>query len=248
MIDLYMNGGGSEVGAVRHHERHAMVTSYDAKRHLAKVMLQPEGQETGWLGIETGHVGNDYGIAIGLQGGDGKTTGDQVIVRFQEGDLESGKIVQRIHSEDEKPPTVQSGELVLWAKFKKHKGNKSNIGDETTADGAGGDDDEADSGQGGSGQQVYLKNDGSLTLTDGNGATIKCDGKGSVLIDCKTFTVVASNDVGIKGSNNVEIKAGSKLGLDGDSAVIVQGKGDVSDGSVSAPNDQPPIDPFKVPG
>ena len=100
--------------AGRRTERHGLVTSYDPDKHLAKVTFMPEGQESGWLPIETGHIGNGFGIAIGLTPGDGKATGDQVIVRYQEGDFESGKIVQRVHSDKEKPPKVEAGEMVFW--------------------------------------------------------------------------------------------------------------------------------------
>lgn len=100
--------------ASRYSERHGLVTSYDPKKHLAKVTFMPDGQESGWLPIETGHIGNGFGIAIGLTPGDGKKTGDQVIVRYQEGDFESGKIVQRVHSDKEKPPQVEAGEMVFW--------------------------------------------------------------------------------------------------------------------------------------
>ena len=72
----------------RYSERHGLVTSYDPKKHLAKVKLMPHGQESGWLPIETGHIGDGFGIAVGLTPGDGKSTGDQVVVRFQEGDYE----------------------------------------------------------------------------------------------------------------------------------------------------------------
>lgn len=102
--------------AERYTERHGLVTAYDPDHYLAKVAFQPEGQESGWLPIETGHIGAGYGIAIGLTPGDGKSTGDQVIVRYQEGDFESGKIVQRVHSDQDKPPSVQSGEMVFWHK------------------------------------------------------------------------------------------------------------------------------------
>ena len=101
----------------RYSERHGLVTSYDPMNYLAKVTFMPEGQESGWLPIETGHIGNGYGIAVGLETGDGKSTGDQVVVRFQEGDFESGKIVQRVHSDADKPPPVQSGEMVMWTKW-----------------------------------------------------------------------------------------------------------------------------------
>jgi phage baseplate assembly protein gpV len=217
--------------AGRYTERHGLVTSYDPKNHLAKVVFMPEGQESGWLPIETGHVGDGFGVAIGLAPGDGKSTGDQVIVRYQEGDFESGKIVQRVHSDNDKPPTVQSGEVVIWTKFQK----------------SGGDADSAQGGQGGTGQQIYLKNDGTATVTDGNGATIQCDGKGNVIVNCKSFIVNASQDAGIKDGNNAEIKAGSKTGIDAGSVVIVQGKGDVSGTSVTPPSPQPDVPPFEVP-
>jgi phage baseplate assembly protein gpV len=91
----------------RHHERVGLVTSYDKTAHAAKVMLQPEGFETGWLPIHGHHVGNGWGMVVGLQ------IHDQVRVSFQEGDLETGAITARIHSDDDKPPQVESGEMLL---------------------------------------------------------------------------------------------------------------------------------------
>ncbi|SHG92119.1 hypothetical protein [Bradyrhizobium erythrophlei] len=152
--------------ASRYSERHGLVTAYDPVNYLAKVAFMPEGQESGWLPIETGHVGNSYGVAVGLQPGDGKKTGDQVVVRFQEGDVESGKIVQRVHSDSDTPPAVQSGEMVMWTKFQN----------------SGGGSDSAQGGQGGTGQKIYFKNDGSLTSEDGNGAVTVHDGQGNVTV------------------------------------------------------------------
>ncbi|WP_051382432.1 hypothetical protein [Bradyrhizobium sp. Tv2a-2] len=244
-IDRYHRAA---LGGSSYHERHAIVTSYDPERYLAKVMYMPEGQESGWLPIETGHIGSDYGFAVGLQPGDGKKSGDQVIVRFQEGDLESGKIVQRVHSDDDKPPTVQSGEMVMWAKFKKSTG-KSTIGDDSTDDASGSDNDQASDAQGGSGQQFYFKNDGSATITDGNGATIVMDGKGNITLTCnnlsfkiggnwisdiaKVMTAVAGSDLGLSAGNNAQIASGNITGIEGASFVNLQGGGTVSDGSVS---------------
>lgn len=207
-IDRYMGGGSGQIGNARYHERHAIVTSYDPDKYLAKVMLMPEGQESGWLPIETGHIGSDYGHAVGLQPGDGKKTGDQVIIRMQEGDLESGKIVQRVHSDSDKPPRVESGEMVMWAKFKKSKG-KSQIGDETTDQASGDDNDQADSGKGGSGQQFYFKNDGSTTWTDGNGATITKDGAGKITITSTNNDLVVNiqGNVAVTVQGNVDVTA-----------------------------------------
>lgn len=171
--------------ASRYSERHGIVSSYDSKKYLAKVTFQPEGQESGWLPIETGHIGAGYGIVIGLQPGGGsssqssggglsdgqpsQTNGDQVVVRYQEGDFESGKIVQRVHSDMDMPPEAKSGEMLFFTKFQN----------------SGGGPDSAQGGQGGTGQQIYFKNDGALTSTDGNGATRVMDGMGNYTVTAK---------------------------------------------------------------
>ena len=177
--------------AARYSERHGIVTSYDPKKYLAKVTFQPEGQESGWLPIETGHIGEGYGIVIGLQPGQGgvnaqgqggqagsqqNNQGDQVVVRYQEGDFESGKIVQRVHSDQDTPPQAQSGEIIVWTKFQKSGGQSP---------------DAAQGGQGGEGQKLYLKNDGSITVTDGNGATTVYDGKGDITVDVNNYTLTS---------------------------------------------------------
>lgn len=155
--------------AGRYTERHGLVSSYDPVNHLAKVTFQPQGQESDWLPIETGHIGNSYGIAIGLTPGDGKTTGDQVVVRHQEGDVESGKVAQRVHSSEDTPPTAQSGEIIIWSKFQN----------------SGGGSDSAPGGQGGTGQKFAMLKDGSFTTTDGNGATHLMDGAGNITVTSK---------------------------------------------------------------
>src|SRR6516225_6602205 len=101
----------------RHSERHGLITSYDPKTHRAKVRFQPSGQTSGWLPIETGHIGNGYGIAVGLEAGDGEKTGDQVKVSYNQDDFEGGKISARVHSDVDKPPMVESGEMVMWTQW-----------------------------------------------------------------------------------------------------------------------------------
>jgi phage baseplate assembly protein gpV len=202
--------------AGRYTERHGLVTSYDSKKYLAKVTFQPEGQESGWLPIETGHVGQGYGIAMGLQPGSGSgvqgqqqgdsgqsgsdsngATGDQVIVRYQEGDIESGKIVQRVHSDKDTPPEAKSGELLFWTKFKQ--------------DDSPGPDAAADGQSGSKGQQIYFKKDGSLVFTDGNGATITLDGQGNMVFACKKYTVNASDDIKLISAKNALLKGASAI-------------------------------------
>jgi hypothetical protein len=112
-------------------------------------------------------------MAMGLQPGDGKSTGDQVISRFQETDFEGGKIVQRVHSDNDTPPETQSGEIIIWTRFQNSDGGPN------SAQGA----------QGGTGQVIHLKNDGSIHVTDGNGATKIYDGKGNVTQDVNNYTL-----------------------------------------------------------
>lgn len=214
--------------ATRYTERHALVTSYDPVNYLAKVTLQPEGQETGWLPIETGHIGQGYGIAIGLQPGQGGTgsggqqggssgqsspnQGDQVVVRPQEGDIEAFKIVQRVHSSQDKPPPVQSGEMVFWTQFQQSGGQTP---------------DAAKGGQGGTGQKIYFKNDGSITITDGNGGTIVFDGQGNCTVNCKNYTInatqSATHNIGTSATYNIGTSRSVSVGAN-DNVTIGQNK------------------------
>src|SRR5213593_2356232 len=93
----------------RYTRRSGLVTSYDPKTHSAKVKLKPDDVETGWIPIHAHHVGNGWGIIVGLTPGDGKKTGDQVEIDFAEGDLEQPRVTNRVHSDEDKPPEVKAG-------------------------------------------------------------------------------------------------------------------------------------------
>ena len=190
--------------SARFSERHGLVTSYDSKKYLAKVMLKPQDQETGWVPIETGHIGKGYGIAIGLKPGSGggaggaggagggggsggggggdsggdqstqQSMGDQVIVRFEEGDLESGKIVTRVHSDEDTPPETKAGEIVMWTKFDDQSSSSGGSG----GGGGGG----AGGGSQNTGQKIFFKEDKSISMEDGAGAKQKMDGKGNITV------------------------------------------------------------------
>lgn len=228
--------------ASRYSERHGLVTAYDPTNHLGKVTFQPEGQESGWLPIETGHIGNTYGIAVGLQPGDGKTTGDQVVVRYQEGDFESGKIVQRVHSDADVPPTVQSGEMVLWTKFQK----------------SGGGQDSAQGAQGGTGQKIYLKNDGSITFEDGNGATLAFDGQGNVTLQANQITVTAAKPMVVNAQDTLTVNGSKTVTINGTQDITVDGQATVTITAAAALDlygtpinfngGGPSTPPFTVPG
>jgi len=104
-----------EVGramAMRSQPKVGVVTSYDPKTHAVKVLLQPgtseepDGHETGWIPITTGHVGSGFGDMAAPH------LGDQVEVGFQEGDPEVPRIIGRLHSDEAQPPELAEGELL----------------------------------------------------------------------------------------------------------------------------------------
>jgi phage baseplate assembly protein gpV len=198
--------------AGRFSERHGMVTSYDPDKHLAKVMLMPDGLETGWIPIEESHMGQGFGIAVGLTPGDGKSTGDQVIVRCEENDFESFKVTKSVHSSKDKPPKVESGEMVFWTKWGQQiRFNKDgSLTLKTGEQPQGGQQQQ----QGGGGGQTEAQQTGGPTVTIGTpqvtGQTqqqqqqkktmIKLDAQGNI-------TTTADNDQTHNAQNNYNTTA-----------------------------------------
>lgn len=83
------------------------VTSYDPRNYCAKVMIHPEGAETGWIPVLSPWVGNGWGLFAP------PLIGDQVEVQFQEDNFEAGFICNRFYSDSDRPLSVQSGEFWL---------------------------------------------------------------------------------------------------------------------------------------
>lgn len=91
--------------ATRVSRLHGIVESYDPNTYSVKVSLQPSNTMTGWIPILTGAIGQGYGVAYGPQ------AGDQAIVDFADGDIESAQVTGFIFSDADRPPAVPSGEL-----------------------------------------------------------------------------------------------------------------------------------------
>ena len=87
--------------------RLGIVTSYDPSNYSAKVKIQPEDTETGWLPILSPWVGNGWGFFAP------PTIGDMVEVQYQEGDFNAGMICLRLFNDSDRPLTVPSGEFWL---------------------------------------------------------------------------------------------------------------------------------------
>jgi phage baseplate assembly protein gpV len=87
--------------------RLAVVQSVDPATFTVRVSVQPEGVLTGWLPVTSAWVGAGWGLACL------PSTGDQVLVIWQEGDAEHGIVVGRLWSNMVQPPQAPVGEFWL---------------------------------------------------------------------------------------------------------------------------------------
>lgn len=84
-----------------------IVSGYDPANHSAKVRLQPEDVETGWLPVRTPWAGNGWGLFCPPD------VGDEVEVQFQEGGKQAGYVALRAFGDRFRPLPVPPGEFWL---------------------------------------------------------------------------------------------------------------------------------------
>ena len=89
--------------------RKGIVTSYDPATHKAKVQIQPENLETGWLQAPSLMIGQEYGMSVGLE------PGTEVLVHFENGDLNAGVIGAAYYS-NEAPYPAKPGAVMITHK------------------------------------------------------------------------------------------------------------------------------------
>ena len=106
--------------AGRHSKRYGKATSWDPDTHMVKVMLKPENVESGWIPVHTMSAGDGYGHMTGIVTGDGDKTGEQLEITHQEGEFEAGAVAARAHSNQAKPPKLESGEQLFRTPFKSY--------------------------------------------------------------------------------------------------------------------------------
>lgn len=99
-----MLAGGSRVSTLM-----GTVKGYNPAHYCAKVMIQPENIESGWLPIASPWVGNGWGMAAP------PTDGDVVTVVCQDGDINAGIISLRLFGDNARPPSAQSGGTTTYA-------------------------------------------------------------------------------------------------------------------------------------
>jgi len=90
--------------------RLGVVSAYDPNTYSVKVTFQPDGNETGWLPLGALQVGNGFGMYAA------PNLGDQIEVRFQEGDRDTGVAGPAVFDNQSPPALVTAGEIWLLHK------------------------------------------------------------------------------------------------------------------------------------
>lgn len=189
------------VMARKKHARNAVVTSVDPDTHSAKVRYEPhdpqdqDGAESGWIPIQAVATGQGFGIYSLPK------VGHPVEVAFQEGDHETGRIVQRHNSEKNQPPAnMKEGEH--W--FVHETGSAMKFAQDGTVsilgagsipnrqgkDAATGKDGTKQQSKQPEGKQTFtVSPDGSFSFTHKGGTTISVDKNGAVTLKAKDQAV-----------------------------------------------------------
>jgi phage baseplate assembly protein V len=77
------------------HARFALVSTAHDREYAVKLLLQPEGIETGYVPVLTPFVGNGWGLFCK------PVQGDQVLVLFADGDTNCGVVVGGLFSDED---------------------------------------------------------------------------------------------------------------------------------------------------
>jgi phage baseplate assembly protein gpV len=87
--------------------KYGNITAYNPNNYTVKVMLQPEGIETGFVPLATIWVGNNFGAVFG------PNIGDAVKLDFIDGSVQATVVSGRFYNVTALPPQVQSGQAAL---------------------------------------------------------------------------------------------------------------------------------------
>jgi len=87
--------------------KYGTVSSYNPTDYTVKVILQPEGIETGFVPLAAAWVGNNLGAVFG------PSVGDVVRLDFIDGSAQATVVGGRFFSVNARPPVVQSGQAAI---------------------------------------------------------------------------------------------------------------------------------------
>lgn len=87
--------------------KYGKVSAYNPDNYTVKVILQPEGIETGFVPLAAVWVGNNMGAVFG------PAIGDPVRLDFIDGNAQATVVGGRFFSVNARPPVVQSGQCAI---------------------------------------------------------------------------------------------------------------------------------------
>ena len=102
-----MRREGARAASQKALPRRGIVTAYDPDHYAAKVAIQPENVETGFIPIGSPWVGNGWGMFCP------PSPGDEVDVMFQEGGRNAAYISLRFYGNAAQPLAAPAGEFWL---------------------------------------------------------------------------------------------------------------------------------------
>ena len=211
------------LGSAPRREPHAsaaigIVTNCDDPQAMGRVRVRfpaLNGElETAWARLATPGGGADRGIQLVPE------VNDEVLVLFEEGDINRPVVVGGLWNGTDAPPlsgAISNGEVVQRA-WVSRTGHKLTISDASG--------DAWVSLETAGGHQVKLDDDGNqvqIAATGGTTITID-DTTGDITIDSQgKVTINAAQDMSLESQMNVEIKAGGNLNVEGSGMVTIRG-------------------------
>lgn len=180
MIAQMIAGGG--------HLRCGLVNAYDPVAYRVKVVLQPEGIETGWMPILTLMSGSSFGVYAA------PSQGNEALVFGLEGDAQVLVCLGFLNNVEDVPPTIQSGEVKVIAKAGGSMAMTQD-GHVTVADE--------------SGSTLVLSNDNKITLTASGGFFVDADLTCTGTVWGKTDVTGGSGAISLKGHKHTGVQTGS---------------------------------------
>ncbi len=87
--------------------RQGIITAYDPDAYAVKVQLQPTGEETGWIPLQSPWAGNGWGLVTG------PVIGAVVVIEPDSFNIGNGVAAGQLFNDVDRPPAVPSGEFWL---------------------------------------------------------------------------------------------------------------------------------------
>ncbi len=102
-----MKAGAMQSGAGDTGTRQGIITAYDPDAYAVKVQLQPTGEETGWIPLQSSWAGNGWGLLAG------PVIGAVVVIEPDSFNIGNGVVSGQLFNDIDRPLAVPSGEFWL---------------------------------------------------------------------------------------------------------------------------------------